>query len=281
MGEAWAWVLAPFFLQGGRLTIDDVHYVADGDILVPAGQTEFAKDASFGYTSSHLADWVREKAPDHGFTPDRIHSVSLTDIRSGGPKAVEGIVDALPRRSLVIVNAVSESDMDVFVAGLVRSQRNTGRKFLFRTAAAFVSSRLTIRGQPPLSPSDLGLERSATAPKTGGLVVVGSYVPKSTKQVESLLERRAGKLETVTLVIDELLSNETEAVERAARRADEAIRNGTDALVMTERKLKTGENKDDSLEINSRVASALVKIAKAITNRPRFFIAKVCTKFNL
>lgn len=31
LGETDAWLLAPFFLQGGRYTIGDVHYVADGD----------------------------------------------------------------------------------------------------------------------------------------------------------------------------------------------------------------------------------------------------------
>lgn len=36
-GESDAWILAPFFLQGGRYTIDDVHYVAEGDKLVPVG----------------------------------------------------------------------------------------------------------------------------------------------------------------------------------------------------------------------------------------------------
>lgn len=30
MGGTDAWLLCPFFLQGGRYTIGDVHYVADG-----------------------------------------------------------------------------------------------------------------------------------------------------------------------------------------------------------------------------------------------------------
>ncbi|CAI7930480.1 unnamed protein product, partial [Closterium sp. NIES-54] len=50
-----AWVVCPFFLEGGRYTINDTHYVADGaDRLVPAAQTEFAKDAAFGYSHSNL-----------------------------------------------------------------------------------------------------------------------------------------------------------------------------------------------------------------------------------
>ena len=63
LGKANAWILAPFFLQGGRYTVGDVHYVEDGKgTLVPAGLTPFAKDATFGYTSSNLREWVVEKS---------------------------------------------------------------------------------------------------------------------------------------------------------------------------------------------------------------------------
>ena len=31
LGEADLWILAPFFLQGGRYTLNDVHYVAEGE----------------------------------------------------------------------------------------------------------------------------------------------------------------------------------------------------------------------------------------------------------
>lgn len=54
-------ILCPFFREGGRFTIGDIHYVRDGDRLIPAGQTEFAKDRTFGYRSSDLKDYVEEK----------------------------------------------------------------------------------------------------------------------------------------------------------------------------------------------------------------------------
>ena len=46
-----ATLIAPFFLEGGRLTAHDLHYVlgADGNTLTPAGETEFARDRAFGY----------------------------------------------------------------------------------------------------------------------------------------------------------------------------------------------------------------------------------------
>lgn len=34
LGEMDAWIICPFFLQGGRYTIEDIHYVADTDRLV-------------------------------------------------------------------------------------------------------------------------------------------------------------------------------------------------------------------------------------------------------
>ncbi|MCF0228716.1 MAG: hydroxyacid dehydrogenase, partial [Parasporobacterium sp.] len=35
-------ILVPFFLDGGRYTIDNIHYVKTGEKLIPAGETEFA-----------------------------------------------------------------------------------------------------------------------------------------------------------------------------------------------------------------------------------------------
>ena len=63
-----------------RMTINDIHYVKEGDVLIPAADTPFAKDAHFGFTSSNLKDWVVEKT--HGAVKrEDIYSISLHDIR--------------------------------------------------------------------------------------------------------------------------------------------------------------------------------------------------------
>ncbi|EME85433.1 uncharacterized protein MYCFIDRAFT_107282, partial [Pseudocercospora fijiensis CIRAD86] len=60
LGEADMWILAPFFEQGARLTIEDTHDVASPDgQLIPAAQTPFAKDAPFAYTQSNLRQHIR------------------------------------------------------------------------------------------------------------------------------------------------------------------------------------------------------------------------------
>jgi uncharacterized protein YgbK (DUF1537 family) len=38
LGRSDVWILAPFFEQGGRYTVDDVHFVAEGDVLVPVSR---------------------------------------------------------------------------------------------------------------------------------------------------------------------------------------------------------------------------------------------------
>lgn len=51
-------VLFPFFKEGGRFTINNIHYVKYGEELVPAAQTEFAKDQTFGYAHSSIPEYI-------------------------------------------------------------------------------------------------------------------------------------------------------------------------------------------------------------------------------
>ena len=63
-------LLVPAFFEAGRFTRGDVHYAGD----TPVGETEFARDATFGYTSSNLVEFVREK------TGEDARSVSAEDL---------------------------------------------------------------------------------------------------------------------------------------------------------------------------------------------------------
>ena len=54
-------IICPFFKEGGRFTIGNVHYVKYGEELVPADETEFAKDKTFGYSTAVMPEYVEEK----------------------------------------------------------------------------------------------------------------------------------------------------------------------------------------------------------------------------
>lgn len=273
-GKADAWIIAPFFRQGGRLTINDIHYVADPNgKLVPAAQTPFAKDATFGYRNSNLRDYVVEKSKGR-ITPEHVHSVTLEDIRRGGHLRVAEVLKALPPRSIVIVNAVVDTDMETFVQGLLESQKQ-GKKYIYRTGAAFVSTRLGIQQISPLTPADLKMDLSPKAP--GGLVIAGSYVPKTTAQLESLISGRGESLRRIVLDVEALLEGSAasqETILNATNEAGRRLMNGEDVLIMTSRKLITGADEVSSLKIGSIIAAALVLFLRMLIPRPRYVIAK-------
>ncbi|KAH8593027.1 hypothetical protein B0O99DRAFT_653641 [Bisporella sp. PMI_857] len=276
LGKSDAWILAPFFFQGGRHTIADIHYVAEKGVLVPASQTPFAKDATFGYKSSNLRDYVLEKAGDK-FTEQDIFSISIDDIRLGGPEKVAERLLAVPRGSVVIVNAAVESDMAIFAAGAIAAEQK-GKKYLYRTGAAFVSSRLGIEGKAPMSAEELDMDyRSGSNSATGGFIIAGSYVPKTTAQLASLREKRGDKLHVIELDVGKLIKSDAEAarvISNAYQESSEKLRQGQDVLVMTSRNLITGSDAISSLKIGGVVAAALVDVLQNISVRPRYVIAK-------
>lgn len=273
LGEADAWVVCPFFLQGGRYTIDDVHYVQEGDKLIPAGQTPFAKDATFGYQSSNLKDYVVEKGKG-SISPDRVFSLTIDMIRTGGTKKSHEYIQETMQKAtkpIFIVNAASDEDVDIVTAALLQASRK-GTRFLFRTGAAFVSSRLAIEGIPPISATALYLPSNE-----GGLIIAGSYVPKTTSQLEKLTSRSGEKLTTVVLDVQTLLESPEKSaheIANAVNIASDEIRRGQDVLVMTSRKLIVGEDDTKSLDIGSVVAKALVSFLVQLEQKPRYVIAK-------
>ena len=57
-------VFCPAFIEAGRVTIGGVHYMREGERLIPVSETEFARDNVFAYHTSVLRDYIREKGAD-------------------------------------------------------------------------------------------------------------------------------------------------------------------------------------------------------------------------
>jgi uncharacterized protein YgbK (DUF1537 family) len=261
-----AWIVIPFFLEGGRYTIHDTHYVDEGGRLVPAAETEFAKDKVFGYTSSGLREWVAEKTEGRIPAQD-VLSISLQDLREAGPNRVTERLMDLQGGRVCVVNAASYRDLEVFVLGLLKAE-TMGRRFLYRTAASFVQVRAGISPRPLLSREELKLPESG-----GGLTVVGSYVPRSTQQLRELLAlpQIIGIQMDVETILDE--SRSLGEIERLARLADESLQKNEDVTLYTSRKLVTGKA-EENLAIGNRISDALTSVVKRISRRPRYMVAK-------
>jgi uncharacterized protein YgbK (DUF1537 family) len=120
------------------------------------------------------------------------------------------------------------------------------------------------------------MDLSSSAP--GGLIIAGSYVPKTTAQLDSLVKGRGSKLTTITIDVEPLLAspeNAEKTVLEAAEKAGELIVAGIDVLLMTSRKLITGADEVSSLKIGGVVANVLVQFLRMLIPRPRYVIAKV------
>ncbi len=67
------------------------------DHLIPAAETPFAKDAAFGFRCSNLKEWVEEKSGGKIRTA-QVTSITIDDIRLGGPARVAEILSKVPAR---------------------------------------------------------------------------------------------------------------------------------------------------------------------------------------
>jgi len=195
------------------------------------------------------------------------------------------VLSGVKKGSVVVVNAAAEEDMHVFALGCILAEQH-GAKFLYRTGAAFVSSRLGIQGKAPMTAAELGVDTSVGSP--GGLVIAGSYVPKTTAQLAYLRECRGDKLHVIELDVSALLaesesesesspsdaSQPSQIITTAITQATQHILSGTDVLLMTSRSLILGSSPLSSLKIGSVVASALVQFLRGIDVSPRYIIAK-------
>ncbi len=270
-------LLVPYFEAGGRYTVNDVHYVAEGEELVPAAETPFARDAAFGYRNSNLRAWVEEKTGG-GVKAVEVKSISLDDLRVAGPDAVKAKLLSLRDGEVCIANAAAPRDLEVLAWAALQAE-NASSRLMYRTAASFVAARLGLapralwkpltRPAATLSPSDG--ERDGVR---GGLTIVGSYVPKTTAQLESLLAK--SDVERVEICVKNILdaTQRTTVLRRAVEQANAGIRAGRDVVVFTSRTLVTGNGAEASLAIGNQVSEALMELLRGIEAKPRYLIAK-------
>ena len=264
-------ILCPFFKEGGRFTIDDIHYVREGEWLIPAGETEFAKDKTFGYHSSNLREYVEEKT--HGrYRAEDVCSISLDSLRGMDIDGVTGQLMEVRNFQKVIVNAIDDCDLKVFCTALYRAM-GQGKNFMFRTAAGLVKVMGGITDIPLLERKDMVSRET----DMGGIVVVGSHTQKTTDQLRELLT--LNRVEGVHFHSNLVLQGE-EAFEaeigRAVNISEEIIRSGKTAVCYTDRNLLSVEHetKEEALLRSVRISDGVQALVGRLTVTPAFVVAK-------
>ncbi|MCI6018820.1 MAG: hydroxyacid dehydrogenase [Clostridiales bacterium] len=263
-------ILCPFFPEGGRFTIDDVHYVRYGQELIPASETEFAQDKTFGYQASNMKDYVEEKTGGKYPAKDVV-SISLETIHDMDIETITNQLMSVTDFNKVIVNAVSYAGIKVFCVALYTAMKK-GKRFMFRTAAGFVKVVGGISDFPLLTKAQMVQSNQ----QNGGIIVVGSYTKKTTAQLEALrgLEQLRFIELNSDLVVDEAALNEE--VDRIVKQEEELLKAGISVVVYTKRTqlVLEGDTKEEILLRSVRISNAVQALVGKLTVCPSFVVAK-------
>lgn len=278
-------VLVPAFPDAGRLTIGGVHYMrGTGDAtgtLVPVSETEFAKDASFGFSTSVMADYIAEKSQGR-FPADSVIVLDLDIIRAGASaqdpaisaKAIADAIEPATDSTPIVADIVTENDFRALALGLEEAERR-GKKLLYRVGPPFVRGRIGQEVRTALTAEEA--YAGNTPSEAGGLIVVGSHVGVTTRQL-NVLTAEHGSARIIEIDVEKLLGAEPDAKAHLDQTVDavvEALHAG-DVIVHTSRLLIKTDDPAESLRIARTVSAAVVDVVNRTlkTFPPRFVIAK-------
>lgn len=263
-------VLCPYFKEGGRYTINSIHYVKEGEFLIPAGGTEFAADKTFGYSASHLGEYAEEKS--YGiYTKEKSIYITLPMLRAEEYEEITKLLLGAEGFQPIIVDAVSEADVEIFATCLLRAIKQ-GKEFVIRCAAAVPKVLGNVSNKPLLSGEEL-VEGSSY----GGIIIIGSHVKKTSLQLEELQRTEAPtaflEFQVNTCLQEGGLERETQ---RMITLAEEAMAEGKTAVVYTSRKLLApeGMSGEEMLKLSVRISDALTGVVSGLNKKPGFIVAK-------
>ncbi len=175
----------PAFIEGKRFTINGSHFVDK----TPINQTIFATDKIFGYATSNVKNILFQQSKAQ-INYEDIQNLFLSDIEMLNDEENNIVfrrIKNLKNNTQVIVDVENYSQLKKF--SLVIKKLKKHKKFLFRTAASFISS---ISDKQSFSQSDIFFSnlriRNKEKSFLPGLIIVGSYVELSTIQLNNLLD---------------------------------------------------------------------------------------------
>jgi len=261
--SAWpVLLLVPALPSAGRVTVGGVHLFERGGVRTPLHETEYARDGVFAYRSARLLDWAEERTGGL-LRAGAGAELPLEALRSGGPESVASALAALASAgepAAFAPDAETEADLELVAAGFEAAVER-GVEVIVRCAPAFagVLAHTTATWMVPLP-----------ARGDGVLVVCGSYVPQTTRQLSRLLERCPVPLVEADAVALAGGEPEGEIAELAAEASRRLATDGL-AVVSTPRERPEGTT---TLDAGERIAVNLARVVAAVDPRPSVLLVK-------
>ena len=225
---------APAFIEAGRVTVEGAHYMRENGQLVPLSQTEFANDNVFGYSTSVLSDYIREKGAN--------------------PVDYE------------IVDAETYEQLYAFADRLLTQTASFDGAVVIRCSSSLPKAISGIKDQTLLGKEIL------RNPNGVGCFVVGSHVRKTTRQLQNLLlaENTKGIEIDVRRILegDGLLKQEILAwiAENAASQLT--------PVIYTSRQEMRVDDADRRQLMGQAISDFLVELVESLPFLPSYLVAK-------
>ena len=286
LGPFDATLLVPAFLEGGRTTVAGIHRLYGQ----PVHETAFARDGLFGYSSSHLPDWVEEKSGGR-IAATAVQRLSLAELEEPLPALCRRLA-ALEGNGIVAVDASEPRHLRALAAAVRRLQAPAQleggleaglrpRRLLIQSAASLLGALAALPPQPLDALGLAGLRRGGAEGPWPGLVLVGSHVPLADRQLEWLLaepgcegvELQVARLHRVLEgpLPDRLLASlETEWLERL----HQALQRGRTPVLFTSRGELRCRHAAERRTLGLVLATTMARLAAALAPRLGYLVCK-------
>lgn len=232
----------PAFIEAGRVTIDGIHYMKEGERLIPVSETEFAHDNVFAYSTSVLHNYIIEK----GANPDDYE----------------------------IINAQSYEELNVFCDRLTDATKDFDGAVVVRSSSSFPKAFAKVPDQE----SDLSAvihqneETCSSIKNKLGLIIVGSHVKKTTRQLNNLLSQEG--VEGIELSVNRIL-NDANYLKEIIQHLSPTNHQREGALVLfTSREEVRLDDANARQNLGQQISNFLVSIVRNLPFTPAYLIAK-------
>ncbi|MBK16454.1 MAG: hypothetical protein CMK49_00325 [Prochlorococcus sp. SP3034] len=266
----------PAFIEGNRVTKNGRHYVNN----MPAHKTIFAKDKIFGYQTNILKNLLYEKNTSklqiHDIENFNLSDLEVLSINEENEAYIK--IKNLKNNQQIIVDALNYSHLDRFC--LVINKLKSKKKFLFRTAASFISAFSKIGDNPKNDIYYSHLRRKNNHNKyMRGLVVFGSYVELSSIQLINLLQISSCKPIEIKVnhfyQIDKDKESQIQLLKKQlVNQIRECIKKEFTPVLFTSRKVISFKSQDQEFAFNRSLSLFIAQIINELKFEIGYLISK-------
>jgi len=183
---------------------------------------------------------------------------------AGGDSDLRRLLQGIEGGMYYAVNAISYVELDAF-SNAAHKVMDEGKRFLFQAAASFVKSFV----RSPAKPLFNGWYADNKKP---GCIIVGSHVPKTTRQLEPLTGDPGCRI--IEMDVVRLLTFEDEEYHRVRILMTETAAESLTPVIVTSRREIIFNDTAERFEAGARISRTLSRLVRELPYKPAFILAK-------